>query len=417
VTEKIAIKEVQTLEQDSSFVTLYELALNEDGSSRAYFTRSVEGDLSTIQMYDYDTNTQLNTYTAIPLQAEGFEHKSTGTAARPVITFANILSTFGDALGSLKPDDLIGKKIYRRRTLKKYLKGGSADPGSGYTPIEFPRQIYIIDRIEQENAIEISFELTTPFDVEGLVLPYRVVGNNVCSWVYQGASPTKVGNNTDVGGCTWSEESKLRIPGSSDTDVEHTVYVNEDDEYVVPSTTSFTSYSSGAVTVDNYYSTTTTLGTTSTIRRYDANGNVDTSADSSTINNYWQANATSSSPGTPGDSNANWDRIRVHTTYSSSANYYAYTEDRYNDYVAYTGSDSITRLWKATRTQTSGSNTAPGFNNYWERGDICGKRLTSCSCRFGFNPISNASASTGKTSKNTAIPLPFGGFPGARKFK
>ena len=62
MTEKIAIKEVQSLEQESSFVTLYELALNDDGTTRAYFTRSVEGDLSTIQMYDYDTNTQLNTY-------------------------------------------------------------------------------------------------------------------------------------------------------------------------------------------------------------------------------------------------------------------------------------------------------------------------------------------------------------------
>ena len=72
-------------------------------------------------MYDFDTNTQVNTYDAIPVEAEGFEVKSQGAAARPVITFANILSTFGDALGSLTPDDLIGKKLYRRKTLKKYL--------------------------------------------------------------------------------------------------------------------------------------------------------------------------------------------------------------------------------------------------------------------------------------------------------
>ena len=179
MTEKIAVKEVQALEEESGIITLYEIALDATGSSRAYLTRGFEADLTTVQMYDFDNNSQLNTYTAIPMTAEGFERKSTGTSARPVITFANVLSDFGTAIGSLTPDDLIGKKLYRRRTLKKYLKGESADTGSGNTPVEFPRQIYIIDRIEQESPVEISFELTSPFDVEGLVLPYRVVGNNV----------------------------------------------------------------------------------------------------------------------------------------------------------------------------------------------------------------------------------------------
>jgi len=277
MTEKIAIKELQSLEEESGLVTLYELALDADGSSRAYFTRGEDTDLTNIQMYDYDTNSQLNTYDAIPVEAEGFEVKSKGAAARPVITFANILSTFGDALGSLTPDDLIGKKLYRRKTLRKYLKDGSADTGSGNTPVEFPRQIFIIDRIEQESAIEISFELTTPFDVEGLGLPYRVIGNNACSWVYQGASPNKINNSTDNGGCTWSEESKLIMTNGSGTDVTHTVYVTQDDEYVIPSTTSFTTYSSGAVTKDTYYKTTTTLATTG-IQRLKPNGTVDASA-------------------------------------------------------------------------------------------------------------------------------------------
>ena len=415
MTEKIAIKELQSLEQDSGLVILYELALDADGSSRAYFTRGEDTDLTNVQMYDYDTNNQLNTYDAIPVEAEGFEIKSKGAAARPVITFANILSTFGDALGSLEPDDLIGKKLYRRKTLRKYLKDGSADTGSGNTPIEFPRQIFIIDRIEQLSAIEISFELTTPFDVEGLVLPYRVIGNNACSWVYQGASPNKINNNTDTGGCTWSEESKFIMTNGSGTDVTHTPYVTQDDEYVIPSSTSFTTYSSGAVTKDTYYKTTTTLATTG-IQRLKSDGTADVSANGGTINNYWQATTATSSPGTPSDSNGNFDRIRAYGAYSASTNYYAYTEDRQNDYVTYTTSGK-THLWKATRTQTTGANTAPGFNSYWERGDVCGKRLTSCACRFGYNPIATGSASTGSTSKNSQKPLPFGGFPGARKFK
>ena len=74
MTEKIAIKEVQALEEESGLVTLYEIALDATGSSRAYFTRGEDTSLSNIQMYDFDTNTQVNTYDAIPLQADGFEH-------------------------------------------------------------------------------------------------------------------------------------------------------------------------------------------------------------------------------------------------------------------------------------------------------------------------------------------------------
>ena len=74
MTEKIAIKELQSLEEESGLVILYEIALDEDGSSRAYFTRGEDTDLTNIQMYDYDNNSQLNTYDAIPVEAEGFEH-------------------------------------------------------------------------------------------------------------------------------------------------------------------------------------------------------------------------------------------------------------------------------------------------------------------------------------------------------
>ena len=83
MTEKIAIKELQSLEEESGLVILYEIALDQDGSSRAYFTRSEDTDLTNIQMYDYDNNSQLNTYDAIPVEAEGFEVKSKGAAARP----------------------------------------------------------------------------------------------------------------------------------------------------------------------------------------------------------------------------------------------------------------------------------------------------------------------------------------------
>lgn len=404
MTEKIAVKQVQSLEQSSGVVNLYELEIDSSGT-KAFFAPQLDSDLAAVQMYDFDSNSTLRTYTAIPIQAEQFEVKSTGPSARPVITFSNVTTDFLSAIGNQDYQNLVGKKFFRRRTLAKYLKDGSADSGSGNTPIEFPRQTWVIDRVEQESALEISFELASPFATEGLTLPYRVVGHNACPWQYQGASPSKTEANRR-GGCTWHEENKYRIGSTI-----YTVKVNQDDEYIVPSTTTFTTYSSGTKAANSYHKNTTTLGTSSGARRYNKDGDIDTSADGGTVTNFWQAVRSTSAA--PSDSSADWQRIRVHTTYSNSTAYFAYTDDSYNDYVI--PSSGTIQVWKAKQTHTGNS---PGFGEFWERGDLCGKRLSSCQCRFGFSPISSGtSSSTGQAIKDTKKYLPFGGFPGARKFK
>ena len=403
MSEKIAVKEVQQLEQASGLINLYEIEVST--SSTAFFAPAKDSDLNDIQLYDFATNSQLNTYKAIPLQVEGFEVTAAGTAPRPVITFSNVTTDFEVAVGTTDFQSLIGKKLHRRRTLAKYLKDGSSDPGSGSTPIEFPRQTWIIDRVEQESALEISFELASPFSVEGLTLPYRVVGHNACPWVFQGASPTKA-LTARKGGCTWHEEGKYNISGTT-----YSVYVNEDDEYIIPSTTSFTTYSSGTKSANSYHKTTTTLGTSSGVRRYKEDGTIDTSADGGTVINYWQALRSTSQ--TPSDTASDWSRVRVFENYNASTTYYSYTDDRYNNYVKATPGTAF--IWK-TKITTQGN--LPGHGIYWRRGDVCGKRLTSCQCRFGFKPISSGTATrTGQGLKDTKHTLPFGGFPGARKFK
>jgi len=402
MAERIPVKEVQKLEQSSGIVELYEIELS--STSKVYITNAPDSDLQSIEMYDYDTNTQKNTYIPIPLEIEGIDVTTKGVQARPVLTIANILTDFENAIAPLKFQDLIGKKLYRRKTLRKYLVGGSAETASGVDPIEFPRQMWVIDRVEQENAQQIAFELASPFNTEGLVLPYRVVGHNACPWQYQGASPEKTEANKR-GGCTWHSESKFIISGTA-----YQVYVNSDDEYVVDGDVGFTTWA-GSGTTDAYYKTTTTLGTSSGVRRYKGDGTIDTSADGTTINNYWQA--TRSTTVTPQDNHSDWSRVRVFNDYSTSNTYYAYTDDRLNDYAKPTSGTEF--LWQAKITHT---NEAQEFGNYWKRGDLCGKRLSSCQCRYGFSPISPGTAtSRGKATKVTTRALPFGGFPGARKFK
>ena len=80
----------------------------------------------------------------------------------------------------------------------------------------------------------------------------------------------------------------------------HYAYVNVDDEYVIPvAASNAASTTVSSITKDSYYKTTITLGISTGVRRYKEDGDIDTSADSSTINSFWQAVATTSSPGTP----------------------------------------------------------------------------------------------------------------------
>ena len=82
---------------------------------------------------------QGNTYTAIPIEATGYEATGKGSLPRPSISVANLLGTFTTII-ALLPDGLEGCKVTRTRTLAKYLDAvnfgapsnfGSASPFTG----------------------------------------------------------------------------------------------------------------------------------------------------------------------------------------------------------------------------------------------------------------------------------------------
>jgi len=401
----LMVKDLQKQDPGSGLVELFELELS--SSNTIYFHPGVEEDLSTVQFREEGGT--VRTYTTLPMQATGFNIDPQGTSARPTLVFANVENIFKNAVGDF--DTLLGKRITRRTTLKKYLVGESGD---STPPVEFPKQVYLFDRIANQDKTVITFECSTPFDLQGITLPKRQVIANACPWVYQGAD-ADLNEHQKVGACTWSRESKFKAM-SGTTVKEYIPLVNIDDEYIVPSTgetgaiTFSTSVSS--ITVDGYYTTNTTLATTG-VQRLKKDGGKDTSANGNTVPNYWQAVRTVANAGTINDDNPHIKRVRIWDTWSGSTTYYSYTDDRYNDYVRYT-SGGLTRLWKAKKTSL---NQAPDFGDFWELADACSKTTTGCKMRYGFNPITSGSnSSTGKTLTNTSVQLPFGGFPGARRF-
>ena len=407
MSENIIVKDLQKLDPGSELVCLYELEYVK--GSFIYFMSGLDTDLTTVQMRDYNDNSQINTYIAIPAQLQGLEYKNDGAIARPLISIANASNAFSNAIGTIDYDSFLGLKFIKRTTLKKYLHG---EASATNPPTEFPRDLYVMDRIKAKTKSAVQIECVAPFDLQGVKIPARNILPDRCPFIYQGSGDHVDNFKKAQSGCTWHIEGKFKSSVAAFADgTEYTVYVNTDDEYIIPSSTSFTLYTSGSVTGNSYYRT------TKTITRYNANG----TTSSVTANNYWQAVANNSAPGTPSDDNDAFNRVRVFSAYSHGTEYFTFSDDRDNSYVTFTDNTASSStngkllLWKATKPNQNSHPVAGG--GVWERGDGCSKRTDGCKMRFGFAPKSVGTAtSTGKAKTNTDALIPFGGFPASKAF-
>jgi lambda family phage minor tail protein L len=129
---------------------------------------------------------QSNTYSRMPVKADGFKYTGKGKLPRPTLTLSNLLGTITTILQTtnlITPlSDLSGAKVVRRRTLARFLdesnfpsninpfKVGSVDPTA-----EMPRETYFIERKTVENRQVVQFELVGSFDLFGVVAPKKLV--------------------------------------------------------------------------------------------------------------------------------------------------------------------------------------------------------------------------------------------------
>jgi len=374
----------QDMGTDGNLIQLFEIQISDTAWVYLCNEYAVPSAGTKVTFRNKTTPANTNTYQVIPIDIEGIESSSEGPLARPSLTIANVYRTLDNssfegaiyvANGNIKLtfEDLLGKKVIRRTTLRKYLKDGSGDSNP---PVEYPSDVFFMDRVTEESSQNVSFELVSAFDLEGVTLPRRTISANACSWAYQGAG-THLYEWEKKGGCTWGNESAIYIDG-----VRHNVYVNKEDEYVVPSYLTFTTFSTSA-TANGYYKT---VGTSS-VKRIGADGSIAVTA---AANDYWLCRVATST--TPSDTSADWYRVRLYTPYTTDMVLNVYTDSDFNSYALYASSETIKgvsttvhKLWKASfkSQETTVHVTAPGYNSYWAKGDLCGKTLTSCSLRFG----------------------------------
>lgn len=128
---------------------------------------------------------QGETYTPMPVQAEGFEISAVGKLPRPTLRASNIGGELDAYLRGI--NDGQNAKVTRKRTLGKYLDAVNFPGGNPYANpnTHFPDEVYYVARKATANPIFVELELAVKFDVEGITLPRRQVIASICQWVYR----------------------------------------------------------------------------------------------------------------------------------------------------------------------------------------------------------------------------------------
>ena len=380
------------------------LEISEEGAVVSLFEILITGTINILCFHPENTSEKIifngKTYEAFPIGLEGLEISSEGSQNRPTLIIPNVESllnsnsTFRTALGNEKftLDDLIGARITRRKTLFKYVRKDSEydeqNPPAAY---ELPKAVYIVDRISAKSDIAVELELASPFDLSGTRIPSRNVVGKYCPWLYKGYSPS----TTDVASaCRWRNTEQIQIQNESGGTDYYTLFFNSFDEPVI---------NSNVVASLNAEEWTEGSGPYS-------------KGDFITSNGVLYGAKSDHQVSLPSDETY-WQIYRTFTDgWSSSTTYTVVPENtRKNDYVY-----AYNRLWRVINPNNLGIRPGTDYS-VWVEGDVCGKLISSCKKRFQAkiheNSGTNFSAVPEPGQFNTSVVLPFGGFPGTRKFR
>lgn len=155
-------------------------------------TTSIGGDISYFHSGTNELNTNIiwqgQEYQRYPVEASGFEYTGNGQLPRPKIRVSNAFGAITALI--LELGDMVGTKVIRRRTLKKCLDVANFDGGinpEADPSVEWPEEIYFIDRKASESPELVEFELAAAPDLQGVLIPKRQIIQNLCPFIYRGA--------------------------------------------------------------------------------------------------------------------------------------------------------------------------------------------------------------------------------------
>ena len=150
-------------------------------------------------------------FKAWPCQIEGIEASTSGSAAQPKLSVANLDGSI-TAL-CLHYDDLLQAKVTIHDTLAQYLDAKNFQGGNrSADPTQEKLQVYYIDSKSAETNQVIEFTLSSPMDLQGLMIPTRQL-HSLCSWCIRGKYRT--GDGCDYAGTRYFDEKNNPVSDPS----------------------------------------------------------------------------------------------------------------------------------------------------------------------------------------------------------
>ncbi|WP_435954102.1 phage minor tail protein L [Dryocola sp. BD626] len=150
-------------------------------------------------------------YKAWPCQVEGVEASTSGSGAQPKLSVANLDSSI-TAL-CLHYDDLLQAKVTIHDTLAQYLDARNFTGGNpSADPTQEKLQVFYIDSKSSETNQVVEFTLSSPMDLQGLMLPTRQL-HAMCTWCIRGKYRT--GDGCDYAGTRYFDDKNNPVDDPS----------------------------------------------------------------------------------------------------------------------------------------------------------------------------------------------------------
>lgn len=145
---------------------------------------------------------QGNEYKPWPCKIDGIETSTTGSSAQPKLTVANLDSSI-TAL-CLAYDDMLQAKVFIHDTLAKYLDAKNFPDGNPSADATQEKlKTFYIDSKSAETRAQVEFTLSSPMDLQGLMIPTRQL-HSLCTWCIRGKYRT--GDGCDYAGTRYFDK-------------------------------------------------------------------------------------------------------------------------------------------------------------------------------------------------------------------
>ncbi|VEA68445.1 phage minor tail protein L [Serratia rubidaea] len=123
-------------------------------------------------------------YKPWPVQVEGFEVTGDGTVASPTLRVANLDGTISAMC--LAYQNMAQAKVTRHKTMAHYLDANNFPDGNlDADPTKEKIDVYYIDSKSTEHNEFIEFNLSSPADLQGMLIPRRQI-HSLCTWCIEG---------------------------------------------------------------------------------------------------------------------------------------------------------------------------------------------------------------------------------------